>query len=175
MTAEFGFGKRIAVALRVLRGGGAGDYARVATLEMDVKERDERIERLQREFALERRRAETASSGAVDAGIEELARKAAGLFANLRAMCARHERGDEVRAGDVLKVAARIETLFAERGLEPLGEVDAEVPFDSRLHQRMSGGDVSDGDPVRVRFVGYRFSGKIVAKAMVSRTEGSEE
>ena len=94
MTAEFGFGKRIAVALRVLRGGGAGDYARVATLEMDVKERDERIERLQREFALERRRAETASSGAVDAGIEELARKAAGLFANLRAMCARHERGD---------------------------------------------------------------------------------
>jgi molecular chaperone GrpE len=165
------FIRRLGIALRVLAGGDAGEVSRIAGLEMDLKERDARIERMQREFGIERQRADSAASGAVEAGIEDLVRHAASPFANLRAMRARHERGDEVRVADVLRLTDKIEKLFIERGLEPVGAVDDQVPFDSKLHQRMSGGDVSDGDPVRVRFVGYRFKDKIVAKAMVSRAD----
>jgi hypothetical protein len=43
------------------------------------------------------------------------------------------------------------------------------------MHQRMSGGDVRDGDRVRVRFVGYRFRGEPAVKALVSRVGQPEE
>jgi len=46
-------------------------------------------------------------------------------------------------------------------------------PFDSQIHQRMSGGDVREGVPVKVRFEGYRFRDAVIVKAMVSR-EGGE-
>ena len=70
-----------------------------------------------------------------------------------------------------VKLFGKIEKIFQEAGLEPMGKVDESLPFDPRLHQRMSGGELREGDQVRVRFVGYRFGENIVTKAMVSRRE----
>ncbi len=50
-----------------------------------------------------------------------------------------------------------------------------EAPFDTRVHQRMSGADVLDGQPVAVRFVGYRLGETILVKAMVSRAGAAGE
>ena len=47
--------------------------------------------------------------------------------------------------------------------------------FDTSLHQLMAGGDVNDGTPVRIRFIGYRFVGKVVTKAMVTPIEPEPE
>jgi hypothetical protein len=83
------------------------------------------------------------------------------------------DSGREVRAADALKLGAKLEQALQELGLERIGEVGAETVFDPALHQRMSGGDVRDGDSVRVRFVGYRFAGQTAVKALVSRIEST--
>jgi molecular chaperone GrpE (heat shock protein) len=53
--------------------------------------------------------------------------------------------------------------------------VGGQVPFDTRLHQRLSGADVQDDSVVAVRFVGYRLGETIVLKALVSRAGAAPE
>jgi molecular chaperone GrpE (heat shock protein) len=74
----------------------------------------------------------------------------------------------------VLKLFGKVEAGLRESGLERIGTVGDTCGFDTRLHQRMSGADVADGDAVVVRFVGYRLRGSILLKAMVSRAAAGE-
>ena len=90
-------------------------------------------------------------------------------LSQLATMQALTANGRPVRADDVLKLFGKLEALLAEAGLVRIGTVGEEVPFDTRVHQRMSGADVREGQPVAVRFVGYRLRDSILCKAMVSR------
>jgi len=181
MSEATGFSRRLARAWRVLAGdpgGGAappgGLAARVAALEIELKDRDERLKRTRHEFELERGRADSEVAGAGQAELLEAVRRLAPTLANLEAMRHRHAEGLEVRIEDLFKLVGRLEGELASRGLERLGQCGTEVPFDPREHKRLSGGDLNDGDPVRVRFVGYRFAGKVLAKAMVTRVSPDE-
>ncbi len=141
----------------------------LARLRLDLRARDEEIARLRAEYARrdDRAGAETAAAGreAVGAMIEAAAPVLSQL-ATLRQMGA---GGREVRAADALKLAGKLEEALRGAGLDPIGEPGAETEFDPTLHQRMSGGDVKDGDRVRVRFIGYRYGGEVRLKALVSR------
>ena len=143
--------------------------ARAAALELDLRERDSDIRRLRREYERSAQQAQRGQAGAVAAGVDGLARGLAPLFSQLATMQALADSGRAVRAEDVLKLLDKVEAGLRESGLERIGTVGDACGFDTRLHQRMSGADVADGDAVVVRFVGYRLRGDILLKAMVSR------
>ncbi|MGP1680648.1 MAG: hypothetical protein ACTS6J_26285, partial [Burkholderiales bacterium] len=106
---------------------------------------------------------------AAAAGVDALARRLAPLCSQLATMQALADSGRAVRAEDVLKLFGKVEAGLRDSGLARIGTVGDTCGFDARLHQRMSGADVADGDAVVVRFVGYRLGGDILLKAMVSR------
>jgi hypothetical protein len=82
-----------------------------------------------------------------------------------------HASGQAVRVDDALTLLEKIERAMIDDGLARIGAVGEETTFDSRWHQRLSGGDVRGGDQVVVRFVGFRQTERVVTKALVSRKE----
>lgn len=143
--------------------------ARAATLELDLRERDSDFRRLRQEYERVAQQAQRELAGAAAAGLDTLARRLAPLFSQLATMQALGDSGRAVRAEDVLMLFSKVEAELRDSGLERIGTVGGTCEFDTRLHQRMSGADVADGDAVVVRFVGYRLRGNILLKAMVSR------
>ncbi|HOX02027.1 MAG TPA: nucleotide exchange factor GrpE [Candidatus Paceibacterota bacterium] len=145
----------------------------LARLRMDLESSRAEAAKLREEYVRHEQEAAAARQAAAGEAVSGLLRALAPTLSQLATLRHMAEAGREVRAADALKLCGRIEQTLAEHGLERIGEVGAEAAFDPALHQRMSGGDVRDGDPVRVRFVGYRFRGETPVKAMVSRV-GSE-
>jgi molecular chaperone GrpE len=152
---------------------GDGALKRLATLEMDLRDRETEIDRLRREYALLQSRQGKPQNGAATRGVEELVRKLAPILSQLATMQALTEEGREITAKDVLKLCARLEQVLEGAGLARVGQVGSDEPFDTRLHERMSGAGMNDRDPVTIRFVGYRLGETVLLKAMVSRRDPS--
>jgi molecular chaperone GrpE (heat shock protein) len=146
----------------------------LARLRLDVQAREAEIARLRDEFVRQEQQAAAATATAGGEAVAALLRALAPTLSQLTTLRYMADAGREVRATDALKLCAKLEGVLADQGLERIGEVGAESAFDPALHQRMSGGDVQDGDRVRVRFVGYRFRGETPVKALVSRV-GQED
>ncbi len=161
-------------AKRRKRPAAAGDAdaspaSRIAQLELDVEERDERIESLLREAEAQRGAVQGEAATAAADRMGRLLKHLAPLVAQADAMKHFQDSGRAITAEDALAIVARIEAAIAEEGVERIGAAGEETAFDSRRHQRLSGGDVRDGDPVEVRFIGFRQGERILAKALVSR------
>jgi molecular chaperone GrpE (heat shock protein) len=142
---------------------------RAAALELDLAERDLRIEALLVEVAAAKEGAKAGADAASAARVAALLKRLAPLLSQADAM--RHFAGGAqgVRVEDALTLLGKIEKVLAEEGLQRIGESGVDSVFDPRLHQRLSGGDVNDGDPVTIRFPGYRLGETVLSKAMVSR------
>jgi len=167
---------RARAAWEVLHGGATADpLTRAATLELDLRDRDQEIRRLRQEYDRLQEQAERQQTGAAAVGFEALARRLAPLLSQLATMQALAAAGRTLRSEDILKLFGKVEGVLAEAGLVRVGEVGAEEPFDTRRHQRLSGADLGDGDPVTVRFVGYRLGETVLLKAMVSRQDTGTE
>jgi molecular chaperone GrpE len=149
--------------------------SRVAGLKMDVEDRDQEIVRLKSEFDRIREDilAETGSAG--EAELLKLAKKAAPLLSQLVTLKDMNEKGKDIRSADILKLFSKLEKLFDDIGLQRVGDVGETTGFDPTVHERMSGAGVQAGNPVKVRFVGYRFNRVVVTKAMVSAGEVSHD
>jgi molecular chaperone GrpE (heat shock protein) len=143
----------------------------IRTLELDIEERETRIKTMQKEFDHFSRQAERDREGAGSAEIQALAKRLAPILSQVPTMRAMHAEGAPVRQEDLLRLFEKVERILQETGLTPIGQVGESVRFDSRLHQRMSGGDLSDGGTVQVRFVGYHINDVILTKALVSRED----
>lgn len=63
-----------------------------------------------------------------------------------------------------------LEQLLASWGVMPIGEVGAKTAYDPQWHQVIvtSGQTLNPGDPVRVRYVGYRQGEQLLYRAKVS-------
>lgn len=145
--------------------------ARVASLEMDLAERDRRISEMRSEYAALEEAKGRAASTAGDERLDRLFRKMAGPLANLAALAAAAEAGEEVEVGDLLSLIRSLEKELGRAGLERIGHVGEQTQFDVACHQRMSGGAVEAGTLVTVHLPGYRAGDKVLAKAMVSAVE----
>jgi molecular chaperone GrpE (heat shock protein) len=145
--------------------------ARVATLEMDLRERDERIEKQRSEYGTLRAERDRSVGQAGREELEKLLKRLAGPLSNLAALTALAEAGQEVQAPDLVSLIRGVEKELVRAGLEAVGKVGETARFDVRVHQRMSGGEVRDGTPVTVRLPGYRLGEKVLLKAMVSARE----
>ena len=170
---------RIRTALAALGGAPADPAdprARIAALELDLREREAELQRVREEYERLGVQAKRDRAESVAEGVGQLAKRLAPLFSQLATLQALSAGGREVRAQDVLKLFGKVEAVLAEAGLMRIGRVGEQTPFDTRLHQRMSGTGVQDADPVIVRFVGYRLGETILTKAMVSRAgDGAED
>lgn len=171
MTAQTNdFASRLRAALDALAGNAPEDLRnRVASLELDLRQKDDEIAALREEYERLRERGEHERDSAASAGFDVLARRLAPLLSQLATMeaLAGSERGP--RLEDVFKLFDMLEKALAENGLSRIGAVGEETTFDTRCHQRVGGAEVEDGDRIRVRFVGYRLGEAVLLKAMVSR------
>lgn len=145
--------------------------ARIASLEMDVRERDARIAAMQTEY--ETLRHDSARAGAANAEQEQMVKRIVAPLANLVALRSLADSGKAVSAPDVLSLVGDLLQELRKGGLEQIGTVGELTEFNSALHQRMSGTGVHSGVPVLIRLPGFKKDEKILVKAMVStRTEG---
>jgi len=145
--------------------------ARVATLEMDLQERDERIERMRAEYETLQLAKDRAETDATRAGVENLLKRLSGPLATLVGLTHMADTGDEIEMADMIQLVRDVEKSLARAGLERIGTVGDHDDFDSAAHQRMSGGSVQANTRVTVRLPGYRLGDKVLIKAMVSAEE----
>ena len=176
MTAQTNnLAARLSAALGVLTGNAPEDLRnRVASLELDLRQKDEEIAALREEYERLRQHGERERDGAASAGFDALARRLAPLLSQLATMESMSGGEHAPRLEDVLKLFDMLERVLTENGLVRIGKVGEATIFDSQFHQRIGGAEVDDGDMIRVRFVGYRLGENVLLKAMVSRAEAKE-
>lgn len=145
--------------------------ARIAGLELDLRERDERLEQIKREYAVLQAERDRVASGAGQEQMVRLLRKLCGPLSNLVLLAEASRAGKDVSSADMARLVADLEKQLGTAGLERIGTASEQVPFDVAAHQRMSGGAVRSGGTVTVRVPGYRFGEKILQKAMVTPKE----
>lgn len=148
--------------------------SRVAELEMELRERDQRIAQMRREYADLEASKQRAAAGAKEDELERLFKRLAGTLASLSALSAFAREGQQVETDDLLGLVGSVEKDLARAGLEPVGRVGQTAAFDVGVHQRMSGGAVHAGTPVTVQLPGYRFGDRVLLKAMVSAAEDTQ-
>ena len=153
----------------------AGLRALVATPELDLRERDRQIEEMRSEYATLEAARDRAAAGAGRGELEKLFKRMAGPLANLAALTAMADAGQQVLVEDLVSLIRGLQKELARTGLETIGTVGEQVPFEVGCHQRMSGGAVSAGTPVTVQLPGFRLGEKVLFKAMVSADRGAGE
>jgi len=164
--------KRAWAALTGPRSGHHEDNAtRIAKLQMELQRKEEETDRLREEYQRQEAGAKQEADLSIQATLAKVMRELANPLSQLAAMRQRLNEDKDVRAEDVLKVAASMERSLAEHGLEPVGQIGQHMAFDPSIHQRMSGGDVTEGAPIYIRFPGYRYNDETALKAMVTRIE----
>jgi molecular chaperone GrpE (heat shock protein) len=175
MTAQSNFVSRLRAALGALAGNAPEDLRnRVASLELDLRQKNDEIAALREEYERLREQGERERDSAASAAFDALARRLAPLLAQLATMESMAASERAPRLEDVFKLFDMLEKALAGEGLERIGAVGEEAIFDARWHQRIGGAEVDDGDRVRVRFVGYRIGDNVLLKAMVSRAVPKE-
>jgi len=77
------------------------------------------------------------------------------------------QANDHIPAARLIPLLAPVNQLIQSWGVTTIGAVGQEVAYDPRAHQVMSG-QAQPGDPVRIRYIGYRHQGKLLHRAKVS-------
>ena len=95
-------------------------------------------------------------------------KKLSGPLSNIAVLRDAATAGEEVRVDDLLRLVTSLEKVLTRAGLEVIGHAGDATRFDSALHQRMSGGRVSDGVRVKIEVPGYRLRERVLQKALVS-------
>uniref|UniRef100_B8HXB1 HTH cro/C1-type domain-containing protein n=1 Tax=Cyanothece sp. (strain PCC 7425 / ATCC 29141) TaxID=395961 RepID=B8HXB1_CYAP4 len=91
------------------------------------------------------------------------------LLTNYPSVSRMSQAKPDLPAKTLVSLFTPLENLTRSWGYEPIGSVWEQVPYDPQWHQP----DVADlavGEPVYVRFVGYRQGDRILCPAKVSRT-----
>ncbi|MDP8306527.1 MAG: nucleotide exchange factor GrpE [Candidatus Chlorobium antarcticum] len=153
-------------AMKCLKGEAAPlSFGEVSGLRLELTERDAEISRLRKEYALLREHAREQAERAVDETIEKIILEAAAPLANVGAMQARHLEKGGLNLDDLLSITASLGKILTERGMEQIGCVGERMPYDVALHQMLDGSHPQPPQQVRIRFSGFRFKGKLMAKA----------
>jgi molecular chaperone GrpE (heat shock protein) len=145
--------------------------SRVAALELELRERDMRIEEMKREYAALQAARDRAVAAGGQEELEKMLPKLAGPLSNLVTLAVAAKAGKTVSSADMAGLVEDVESSLAAWGFQRLGEPGATTEFDVAAHQRMSGGSVRAGTPVVVRIPGYRFRERMLLKAMVTAKE----
>ncbi|MGF1577140.1 MAG: helix-turn-helix domain-containing protein [Cyanophyceae cyanobacterium] len=91
------------------------------------------------------------------------------LLTQYPSACKLAQTKPDLPAKNLVALFRPLETLLADWGIQPIGQVWQAVDFDPVLHQPDQG-SMRSGDPVFVRYVGYQRGDQILCPAKVSRT-----
>ncbi|WP_339376315.1 hypothetical protein [Calothrix sp. NIES-2098] len=75
----------------------------------------------------------------------------------------------ELPAKNLLSLFTPLDNLLGKWGYEQIGKPWEQVTYNSQLHQPDTA-DITEGELVYIRFIGYQHQGKILCPAKVSRT-----
>jgi molecular chaperone GrpE (heat shock protein) len=142
-------------------------------LHRQIDEQEQQIRQLREEYAtLEKRQAETTKT-AVENERLALFKRLMPIMIQLSTLRAAVENGAQVHPRDVLELLSPLDELLNDLGGEKIGEAGALVPFDSKHHRPVGRGarSIGNGEPVRIRYVGYKHNGHVIHKAEVTRVE----
>lgn len=169
-TRKIGGYNRIQASLAGLRNVVDALERNLDELSAQVENRDERIEKLKREY--ETLEASKASEVEASTGDDRLAlfKKLEPLATQLPTVRNAVQNGGDVSAEDVVALLSPLEEALGDLGFEPIGEAGGEAKFDAKLHKAVGKGarSVKKGDKVKVRYVGYTRDGNVVTKAQVT-------
>jgi DNA-binding Xre family transcriptional regulator len=84
----------------------------------------------------------------------------------------RAQQNPQLAAVKLLPLLHPVEQLMQQWGVEAIALVGSQVPYDPQYHQLM-GGVVEPGEPVVVRYTGYRYREKLLFRAKVSPVSSS--
>lgn len=149
--------------------------ARIAALELDLRERDERIAVMEREYSTLSEAMDRQSASAGQAQLEKTFKGLSGNLSTLTALIDLADSGQAVNLRNVVDLFRVIERDFAAAGMERIGKAGEVRAFDSAIHSPMSGGSISAGTAVAIRVPGYRMEGKVLLKALVRPLEVAHE
>lgn len=91
------------------------------------------------------------------------------LLTNYCSVRAAVQVNPQLPASNIVSLFVPLDNLLASWGIEPLGQVWEQVPYNPQLHQA-DVNDIAEGELVFVRFVGYKNGSRILCPAKVSRT-----
>ncbi|MCL1475818.1 hypothetical protein LAY57_34940 [Argonema antarcticum A004/B2] len=91
------------------------------------------------------------------------------LLTNYCSVRAAVQINPQLPASNIVSLFVPLDNLLAFWGIEPLGQVWEQVPYNPQLHQA-DVNDIAEGELVFVRFVGYKDGERILCPAKVSRT-----
>ena len=150
---------------------GSGCPSRLAHLEMDIADRDDRIAALLHEIEEREARAHSDADIVASSRLRNLLGQLAPILAQADAMRRAHDTGNEIRVADALALMGRIEKVLAAEGVARIGITGATTAFDPQVHQPLGDASLRPGDIVRIRFIGFRYLEHILAKAFVGPKE----
>ncbi|MBN1284579.1 MAG: nucleotide exchange factor GrpE [Anaerolineae bacterium] len=130
-----------------------------------LSEVESQLERLQTGFkALQQREAESNAQTQADAYLT-LFDGLASLLVQLPTVEHAVRNGADIQAQDVLALLAPLHRVMDDIGFRQVGAPGVEVSFDSKLHSCSR--TCQEGQPVRVKFVGYQYGDQILRRAQV--------
>ncbi len=144
------------------------EEAPVAALEAQLKEKNDRILRLQADFENFRRRTAKEKEELAVVITQNMIGDLLPLLDNFeRAMAVEQSDGEAFQKG-VEMIYTQLREVLEKNGLEP---IEAEgLPFDPTIHQavmRAESADAEDGTVTQVLQKGYRAKGRVIRPAMV--------
>ena len=141
-----------------------------ATARLELQEARDRLTAESARLAAMREGQTAAVRDAVDSQLEELFTRLAAPLSQLRMQDALLNAGKPVAAADVMSVSRSLADAVEEAGLEPIGSPGEPLPFDPETSRPLRADAVIEaGEEALVRFVGYRYHGRVIRKALVEK------
>jgi hypothetical protein len=139
--------------------------SKVASLQLDLEEKDKTISSLKTEYQRLKSQKDTLKEDELIYLFNQISTP----LTQLNTMRVLHEKGQEIKTKDVFTLLKTIEQEFEKRGFEKIGVVGEEVKFDSAIHQSITNDLLEEGDNVKISFVGFKKDNKIIKKALVRK------
>jgi molecular chaperone GrpE (heat shock protein) len=140
----------------------------LATTRLELQEVQEALAAARAQItALEKAQTTQIREG-IESALEKVFTPLAAPLSQLQMQAALLEAGTAVAATDVMTLARQFATMVERAGLEPISVTGETIAFDPEIAQPLGGGSqIETGDMVRVRFIGYRYHGRVLRKALV--------
>jgi len=136
----------------------------LARLSLDLREAQETVDALRDRLQELQSHAGQHSSD----GLDGLFGALAAPLSQLRLQDSLMEAGKEISGSSVMTLARHLMNAIETSGLEPIGSCGEVIPFDPEQCGPLSADrSFAPGEPVVARFVGYRYNGRVIRKALV--------
>jgi len=141
--------------------------SRIAGLELELREQQDKNAALRREAAERDARAGHDAEQRFRDQLVELGTGLAGPLTQVLALEAMVRAGSDIPAPSIVRVALQLLPPLARHGLHPLGTAGQPEPYDPAQHQFAGGSTAAPGSPVLVDQPGFALDNQVLRRAVV--------